>query len=140
MKTALFLILSLTLTSGASAAEQEINNDVCYTPPSYPRVFDQPDEVAARDAVEAQIGGTIDSRHVASGQASATDVVNKRAALKKLWNWAIILPESRIKKAYLCAIERQGNALDDAAQELVTHKFQKQHEAHDSVVIPFPPK
>lgn len=141
MRLILLAIILLMPSIGALAAMDEINNSACYTPKGQARMFDFADEIAVRDAVESQIGGQIDRRHVALSLAVAADVVSKRAALAKISIWAATLPESRIKKAYLCAIERQDNALDDAAQELVTHKFQQEYEAKNRPpTIPLPPK
>jgi hypothetical protein len=90
--------------------------------------FETPQQVSARDAVDAKIGGYVDSSSVTADPASASfpipaqaDLDKKRMLLAQLEIWAMSLTDVQLKTDYICAIMTRRRGLDDAALEMVDH-------------------
>lgn len=95
-------------------------------------MFELPEEVAARDALVAAIGGEFNERNAAAGAVDAkpvdvsAEIAARRTALDKAEALARTLPDSKAKVAYFCAIEMQRRQIAAAADEQTSGKLRKQ--------------
>jgi hypothetical protein len=136
----LFIIAVMTSAVAQTAAQkQQLLEDRkffgfgdCRTRREDPRILDTPDDIKVRDIVDARIGSRIDRQRVAQGGIAdnpiitAADIELHRTALALIRTWALMLPESRVRQTYLCVVQIYVRDLDEAADELVTHRLQKQ--------------
>lgn len=119
-------------------------------------MFELPEEVVARDAVTVALGGEFNEQNVAAGHGwgpdaatgkivpvpidVAAELAARRTALDKVEASARGLPESRVKVAYLCAVEMQRRQLVAAADEQGSGKLRKRLDdakrARDTVTVP----